>query len=460
MPQHILISNINENPVVCFNTGLDPRSFARTKMSQSLIEKGYIVNPDGTHDVWISAGVDEVDGFMRVWGPLFQAKRFDLFFEDIDSPNHPKMQIALQALIIWIKAKIALGETRSAFNPGAAFISKDRRVFFAPEHLANRCLYVEGFKLDRNNCPDLVGMDAAAFCAGVMLYKILTGLHPYPSKEIYQDMREGIFLPVHLASPNLNDRLSTLIKEAFLLPVETKKPNKNGITIMKEILEILSGKEAIFKPLPPEKIKNLEKERKNFLFKQNSYVKTKRFVLRNIIPIVLAVFLIAFIAFIFITSMKGKITTEGLAPEEVVSVYYEAFSELNDQMMKACLQGDGRKGAGKRDMEAAGILLVISRQREYYERRNESHLVTAQVWRDQGGELPSPSAFGVTNLEIERLSKNTDGSSINNDIIVFRAKYSLWSPTDSYEIKRNDVLMLKRDRHDNWRIIDIVREER
>ncbi len=59
--QRIYLSNIEEKQAICFDTGLDPRSFARTKMSQSLIECGYIVYPDGSREVWKPSSVNEVN---------------------------------------------------------------------------------------------------------------------------------------------------------------------------------------------------------------------------------------------------------------------------------------------------------------------------------------------------------------------------------------------------------------
>jgi len=453
--QHIHISNVGNSPAICFDTGLDPRSFARTKMSQCLIEQGFMVKPDGSHKIWRAAGVDEVNGLMRVWGPLFPGKRLDFILEEIDSPNHPKTQTALDALVCWIKAKMFLGETRSAINPGASIICNEDGVFFAPEHLSNRCLYMEGAKLDRYNCPDLIGINETAFCAGLMLYKILTGLHPYPSIDIYQDMREGIFLPIHLAIPNLNEKLSGLIKAALLLPVENKKTTKNGTAILNEILVLLESKETLFEKLPEEKTKKLEKERKSHLLKQNSYVKTKRFVLRNKYLLAGIGIFLSLVLFLVLGTRRTVITTEGMTPEEVIITYYTAFSELNDELMKACIQG-----ADKSDINAAGIFHVIVKQREFYERTTEPILYPAQEWRDNGGELPSPSAFGVTDLEIEKLTRRWDGSEEEGEIVVFSVNYSLWAPTENYEIIRNDRLMLKRDRHGNWRIIEIERTER
>ncbi|WP_461257243.1 hypothetical protein, partial [Treponema sp. R80B11-R83G3] len=276
MDQRIYISEVDNKAALCFDTGLDPRSFARTKMSQSLIDPGVIVNPDGTQETWKITGVNETDGFMRVFGPYVPGKRLDLLLEEFGSSQSPELkQEALEAVISWSKAKMLLGNKQSAINPGASFVSKEGNVFFAPEHISGRCLYIEGNEIDKYNCPDLTGMDATAFCASVMLYTILTGNHPYLSKDIFQDMREGILLNIDLAAPGLNAQLSELIQEALMLPVEKKnKKNtitKNGIEILTDIIEILTDKEkkavsvsSLFETVSLEKAKQIKKENKNY----------------------------------------------------------------------------------------------------------------------------------------------------------------------------------------------------
>jgi hypothetical protein len=471
MQQRILIADVKNNPSICFDTGLDPRSFARTKMSQCLVEPGYIVNPDGSHEVWKSAGVYDNNGSMRVFGQLFQGKRLDLLLEQVDStignPSEAAQQNALQAVTCWIRAKMFLGETRSALNPGAAFVTCDDKsantkgsVFFAPENLSNRCLLIEGSQMDRYNCPDLAGMDIAAFCAGVMLYKILTGSHPYPTPDIYQDMREGNFLPIHLAAPSLNEKLSALIQAALLLPVANKKTTKSGIDILTGILEILMDKantdtsvQPLFVTLPAEKKEQRDKEKKLFIFKQNFTVKTRRFAASHKYFLIGASIGFLFIIFVVFSTAKGfsqRLTTEGMTPEQVVLAYYDAFSSLNHTFMDACVQG-----ADRTDINVAATFYAVVKQRQAYEMTSTPSIIKASVWKDTGGELPAPNVFGTTDLNIECV-----GGSEDNGLVVYSADYLLWAPDESYARNRSDILTLRRDKRKHWRIIEILRTEK
>ncbi|MCL2441137.1 MAG: hypothetical protein FWD14_05310 [Treponema sp.] len=458
MEQRIHISNVDNSPAMCFDTGLDPRSFARTKMSQSLIEQGYVVSPDGSHEIWRASGVNETNGSMRVYGPLFQGKRLDIL---LNSQQSDLRQAALEAVVHWIKAKLFLGDTHSALNPGASFVDSKGGVFFSPEHLSNRCLYVEGTQLDRFNCPDLTGMDTAAFCAGVMLYQIFSGVHPYPSAEIYQDMREGIFMPVHLAIPNLDNKLAGLIQSSLLLPVPRKRTGKSGTDILTELLNTLTGNERAVSPisslyikLPAEKTDQVEREKRMHSLKQNSFIRTKRFVVQNrhlLTGISVAVFFILFIVFNTASGLSRRPTTEGMSSEAVVKEYYEAFSALNHFFMEACIQG-----ADKSDLNAAISLFAIVKARQANEMTHNQSIIQARTWREAGGELPAPNVFGVTDLTVVFIG----GSEDEEGIVVYRAEYLLWSPNENFSRNRSDVLTLRRDRRGNWRIIEIIRTER
>jgi len=471
--RRINIATIEGKPAVSFDTGLDPRSFARTKMSQSLIETGIIISPNGQSETWKPAGVHETKGLMSVWGPLFDAERLDLLLEKIypaapDNVLQASQQAALQAVACWIRAKMLLGEKHSTLNPGAAFVRckdetdseyKKGSVFFAPEHLSNRCLFIEGSEIDRYNCPDLAGMEAIAFCAGLMLYRILAGVHPYPAETIYQDMREGIYLPPHLAVAGLNEKLSYLINCALLLSVEKKQTSKNGADILVEILEIIADREnravdvsSLFNKLSTEKNAQIEKERKQYLFRQNNVVKIRRFAIHNKYPLIgitAGLLFIFFVVFNMTKSDSRRPTTASMDSKTVIIAYYDAFSALDHVFMEACIMG-----ADRTDINAAASLFAVEAVRRTYEFTANSAIIPARVWKEMGGELPAPNVFGVTDMEIEYLAGDE-----SDNMMIYRADYLLWSPDDDYAIKRSDVLTLRRDKRKNWRITEILRTE-
>jgi hypothetical protein len=468
--RHIQVSDVDGKMAVCFDTGLDPRSFARTKMSQSLIEPGYIVTPDGTKETWKAAGVNEMgDGFMRVWGKLFTGERLDLLLgkASFTDKSAQAQQAALQAVAYWIRGKMLLGETHSALNPGAAFAActdneasgyAKGSIFFAPESLSQRCLLMEGIEKDRYNCPDLKDdMEAAAFCAGTMLYEVLAKTHPYPDKEtIYQDMREGIFMPSNAAIPGLDKKLSDLIQAALLLPVINKKTFVKATNILSGMLDILMNKEgeiakvpSLFHTVSEEENKQIVKDKKLYSLKQNVVVRAQRFYVRNKIQVWIVGIISFFVIFVTISMIQGRnerATTAGMSPETVVYEYYEAFSTLNHIFMEACVMG-----ADKSDINVAMNFFVITRVRQNYEGANNPSITSARVWKDLGRELPAPNVFGVTDLSV----KQTGGNEFEG-VVYFRTDYILWFPHEEEPSHRTDDLTLKIHKG-NWFITEINR---
>ena len=457
--QNIYVSDFDGKPAVCFDTGLDPRSFARTKMSQSLIEPGYVVHPDGAKETWKALGVNEVDGFMRVWGTPLHGERLDKILEE-------EPQAALQAVTFWIRAKLFLGDEDSTLHPGAVFINcadggdsgnEKGSVFFTPENLSQRCLLFEGLELNRYSCPDLKGMEASAFCASAMLYKILSKSYPYPDNaNIFQDMREGIFLPPDFTAPGLNKELCDLIHSALLLPVARKRTSASGTDILGNLLKILMTKEgsivpvsSLFNQLSESENAKLVKEKRSFSLRQNTAVKARRFVTRNK-PVLLGVAIAAaFFIFIGINIARGnsrRPTTAGLTSDTVVSSYYEALSSLDHLYMEACVLG-----ADRGDINIAANLFAISKVRQSYEVNFNSAIIPAKLWQDNGGELPAPNVFGITDLTILLLAGNE-----TENTVAYRAEYLLWFPSEQLPSSRSDELTLTRHRG-NWRITEIKR---
>jgi len=501
--QRVNISSVEGKQAICFDTGLDPRSFARTKMSQSLIECGYIVYPDGSHEVWKPSGISEVNGSMTVWGPLFIGERLDLLLANLDFTGLESLQAAaLQGVLYWLRAKMLLGDTYSALNPGAAFViredGKDPKhpkgsVFFAPPNLSNRCLIVEKTEaqikpsggvapakrrnnkknseraavpaddvpvLDRYSCPDLTGMEAAAFCAGAMLYKILTKSYPYPSDAtIFQDMREGVFPPPYLYAAGLNKNLCGIIQSALLLPVENKRTGESGTEIISKLLNTLLDNEgkvvpvsSLFDQLSKEENIRLEKEKKRYFFIQNISVRTKRYLTHNKHVIIGTAIILFFLVFIVVSttrSVNQRPTTEGMASDTVINAYYDAFSSLDHVFMEACIQG-----ADKSDIDTAVSLYAINKTRQAYELSNRNTFIPARAWKETGGELPAHNVFGVTDLSIEYMAGSEE-----DGMIIYRTDYLLWSP-EEYSISRSDIITLKRDKKKNWRIVEILRTEK
>jgi hypothetical protein len=455
--QRILIAEAEGKSSLCFDTGLDPRSFARTKLSQCFTEPGYIVCPDSTVKAWNASNVFILDGFMRVWGPLFEGERLDLF---INSQNDK----ALQAVIFWIRARLFLGDTQSILNPGAAFVALTGKqetagsVLITPENLSNRCLIAEEDENDINPylCPDLSGMDAAAFCAGTMLYRVFTGVHAFNDiKNIYQDMRDGLFIPPHFISYGMDEKLSKMIENALLLPVANKR-KENGTAILNSLLTFLTENKSggdvkvssFIRDVSEEEKEAITAKKKQITGRTNAIVKTKRFITRYKAALYAAAAVVLFAIFVAwnVANTHAQLTTKGLDSHSVVTSYYEAFNTLNHTYMEACLSG-----ADKSDVNVAVNYYAIDRMRQAYEMKAGTAIISAHVWKEMGGELPAPNVFGITDMDIEEISGYEEDNEMR-----YRAKYLLWFPNEEAHSDRTDDLTLIRKKG-IWKITEIKR---
>jgi hypothetical protein len=434
------------NQALGFDTGLDSRAFAQAKCAQYLTEPGLIVFPDGRFESWRAAGVIEYGGgpnkkaSMVIHGPPLPGERLDLLLNAGETD-------ALWAVFFWIQARLAIGDQKIPVQPFAALIAVEDQadsypagsVFFAPEQLVKRCVLAEahdhaGTGSDRI-CggewyvhPDLEGKDASAFTAAAMLYRIFSGSPPFPAMDenlLHEDIREGNFLPAHLAAPGLNRELADMIQAAF---------GPGAHQFLHQLFEILNNAGAgspgcahletapFIRALSEEELKKAVEDRELFLKKKKITVKTRRFVIKNTALIlgIGAVLLIGLLSARSIIKSRAELpTTRGMTSLEVIQSYYGAIGSLDHQMMDACTV----KGAGKDDINMVSNFFVISKMREAYEQNRESQFLSAQEWKDSGAGPAASQVFGITDLEIEKISGSEDGEESH-----FNSSFIIWIP--------------------------------
>jgi hypothetical protein len=326
--------------------------------------------------------------------------------------------------------------------------------------------------------PSLSGMAAAAFTAAAMLYRLFTGALPFSAADIstlHEDMRDGNFLPPHLAVPGLDSRLASLIHAALERPAPVPPlPNEAipaAVGGLGEFLEVIQKggqtvpAASLIAPLPEPDRLLLEKEKAQFLKIKTASVKTRRFVARNtafLLGILAAAVAAGFIVYSIISSRANLPTTEGMDPVQVIESYYYSFGKLDHQMMEACVTG----GAGKNDITTVINLFVMDKTRQAYERSTESLVLPAHQW--QGGDLPDTPLFGASDLRIKWLGGDYDGGEIR-----YMVDYTFWIPAQaadetageagpdaplSLSSHHRDILTLVRKKG-NWRIAEITRDK-
>jgi hypothetical protein len=501
---------IDGHKALGFDTCLNARAFAQAKFAQCITEPGLIVRPAEAppHQVqlWKASGVREVTGAngestMVIWGPPVEGERLDALLDALCSEDQSPDKVlaadrALAAVSLWIQAILALGENTPwenfPFWPSAAIIAQGGEgrapsVFFAPSALIRHSVtahdewYVN---------PGLGGMEAAAFTAAAMLYRLFAGAPPFSAATtsvLHEDMRDGNFLPPHLAVPGLDSRLAALIYESLTQRRQGAKEDKKFTNLLEnsaplrlcemsfrdnlgEILKVIQtggqtvAAASLVHPLAEPDRLLLEKEKAQFLKIKTASIKARRFVARNtalLLGILGAAVAAAFIVYSIVSSRALLPTTAGMDPVQVIESYYHGFGELDHQMMEACVIG----AAGKNDITAVINYFVMNKTRQAYEFNAPPLVFPAHQW--QGGDPPDTPLFGAADVRVELLAGDESGSQLR-----YRVDYTFWipeqitaeealnrdsaPPSGSLPYPRRDFLTLVRQKG-NWRIAEINR---
>jgi hypothetical protein len=281
-------------------------------------------------------------------------------------------------------------------------------------------------------------------------------------------MREGNFVPVRFAVPGLDGRLASLIQNTLAGKDDNGSP-VNRAAIPGELcafLRTINRAVTLVHPLSEADSLLLEKEKAQFLKINAAAVRTKRFVMRNsalLLVILAAVAAVSLIIFTVVKTRSELPTTAGMDPVQVIERYYNAFGELDHQMMEACVTN----GAGKNDISAVINFYVLSKNRQAYDARSAPLVMGPRQWRESGGGPLIAPLFGAADLRIEWLS----GSETTAEEVRYLAEYTFWvpaqaveegavaeddDPTRSVAYQRRDLLTLIRKKG-NWRITEIQR---
>ena len=483
--------DLDGKTVLGFDTDLDARAFAQTKMAQFISQPGYIVFPgskprgqgsllSGRIETWHSKGVTELENKMIIWGSFFPGEELsEILLRQSES---------LDALRFWLKARIALeksinsGEGLSFPGPAGAFIvtaseaakqspvgqaSAENNypvgtVFFPPVRLLKRTLDAGGTLLDaqRWTHPDLKSDEEISFSAGTMLYHIFCNNPPFyrnDENELREDIREGVFVPPQLAAPGLDPEMAKLINEAISPETRTREAKPRPDFIMDFIGSPGSRQASSWvKALSDKEIQSARLERDQYKKRTKGAVKTRRFLNRNTTAIA-AIFIVLLVSIIFTRSLirsRAELpNTMGMTAIEVVKAYYQAFNTLDHAMMQASVSGR----AGRNDIQTATSLFVVLRVRQAHE--STEFFMPASEWLEAGQPETGKLVFGITDLTVTLLSESESNA-------VFEAAYVFWTPAANEDeenltslprgIYTRDIVTLAFQR-DAWRITDIER---
>lgn len=340
--------------VLAVSTGMTARAFAQSKMSLALSSRGFLFRPDGTVEPWIPEGTfcEEIDGRDMTW--IFGKAIEGETLVASTGGNRENAWKALHASVsaisrAFVENKITDAELTSiaAAGPGAIIGGEDGNVLALPSDIYIRCIGAHGEEAEIENRllwihPDHRTLNpswAFSFMAGTLAYRIAAGVAPYGrlsgtkrkmsrSEEIALDMRNGLFEPVDVAVWAIRPAAAACINALVSTKVATSTDTL--VSFGPEIGSVIDpAKESI--PESEEFAAAREAKTKKLLAsaRTEDFFRRYRITFRvGIIVLVLAGALVG----TFIHDVSSKPDTFGLTPEAVISNYYRAIAEMDQEV--------------------------------------------------------------------------------------------------------------------------------
>lgn len=383
---------------------------------------GFRYGPEGFEE-WHAKGIREYSGYIYLTFSrevLPEKTKLHSFFEVYR--HSPAFALRMLRLLFTALEQPAPRTLQTNFAPGAALLSgtfyDDEQNLYLLSPDAAEILYQES---DQPYLPS--GISGERELSYLVLRNLFLSLwaesgcaesgedgFPVPKKN------EPFSIHPYFAVPGLYQKLA----ETFYSALAKEDPPK-----ISELVTQLADMETsgFLEDLNPRsKSERLETARK--LTRKIEQYRSRVFFKKKYGPgILLAAAVVATILFFaspFIRKAFEKDVTEGLPPEEVISLFYESQNELDHETMQECTEN----GAGKAQMNQVTNLFVITRIREGVERK--AVFTPAPLWIEDGKPPIGQDAyvFGITDLII-RTPDRADNTTKNR--AVFQAEYTRWT---------------------------------
>jgi len=400
--------------VLAIDSGLTPAGFAKSRIPHTLTDRGTIIDPSGAVTVW---PVEE--NFSRslsgreticVAGPAFPGRTL---LELVEGDPETAWKQLCQAISL-VKRALAAGTLPESSIAGiagagaeAVLVSDSGQVLLLPAELFIRCLGGHGIETETAHRLDWIHPDyrslkparAFAFLAGTLAYRIVAGKAPFareqsPDGSIQADdreirMREELFESAALAVWPLRQAAAECIDT--LLTASLATSTDTLMAFGPEYGALLDPARAGM-PEPAERaeLRAADARRRTArLHRKDLRHKYRTALFISLGVLAFAVFMIVTV----ITDRRGKPTTIGMEPEQIVAGFYRAIGTL-DQIIPQAYTAHG-VDTGYSDF--VSNLYVTSNIRETYE-RNGGILPPAELFLL--GNTSGRSVYGITALDI------------------------------------------------------------
>jgi hypothetical protein len=379
-------------------TGITGKSFSLTKISRMKQNPGWIVRGELISE-WKITGFCTIEDGIYLYGPAIEGISLEELLEKSLEEFLPSFHDIINALLILKSKSIPL----FTISTHSIFILKDGGILFLPPDIFKELIDLRSSVDKREvytmlNHPDRNSEENLSFALGVLLYKTITGVFPFPGEkdeEIHNMMRELAITSPRLIRPGLKDDAVEILESSL------QKGNMEipGLEVWENHVRRWKEK-GIEEEITEEEIRVRKENEEQKKKRATQSFQFKVFWHQNFVKIAVITGIVLFLGSIVGFTIKNMFfrarKTAGMSPEEITLAYYESINNLDYFTIDDCLLGD----AGKDEARTVMNLYVITRQRSVYE--PDTAFISAKEWDARGRPELKPflPMYGVTNLKI------------------------------------------------------------
>lgn len=321
---------------LCLDSGLSEESFAKTKFSLLLNEKGFLVKKS-SDSTWDNFSAWQFDEIKTMGDSVFFCGDFEgvpvQSILDSDKAGRKNLVFAVCSAYFYSLQKNV--NLPSSGPEGIFYDSEKEELLFLPEKTFDKAFANRGKEIYLKNQDAwrdmlLSGDKARAFSLGLYSYYAVTGTLPFRENEDNK-ISDRNFLPVEFAVNGINHELAESIDRCLSEDSSVSFSDFPLSELQKEIFNKESQKHQ-------EEEKIFSKKREDFIRERQFKLKTGRFIRRNIAK---AGAILAFLLFTLISASSiirengKKPCTIGLTSTQVTEVFYRGIHTMDTDLLLA-----------------------------------------------------------------------------------------------------------------------------
>ena len=411
-----------ENNELRLNTNLDEYTFGKTARDSIVSQEGVLFDGKNFRQ-WTFEEVKSYDTekngksetlvFYCTKNPLGkEAKTLAQYFEE----GGDKLLEAVKAVTSALTSAAINENTVPAVGAGGIMVDGDK-VLFAPQSLftyaANTLPAQEGLAQHSGFVNETIqGLPALCFERAAIIYRMLAKKLPFTATDSIArnaDIFDHNFLPIEYCVNGINSKLAASINNALKLNstavnVPGKRKKGKASDDLKPVAEFpLEELDQAWKQsLNEAEDKAFEEKVSSYIKSQNSKIKTKRGIKRNITLITVIAAIITIATIVTINTIKGRgdeYTSTGLTSTQTIRAFMNAVNEKDNMLLSNFSSGK----APEKFTDMVSRIYVMHKQRLAYGGGDNGFAYPANwLFFIKDEELYKRSGiYGITNLKID-----------------------------------------------------------